>query len=118
LESQSSSLEPGQQSFSRSLLASHMEDLWNDKQSLAGAVLMLTSATIAILTYLGKVDAGAMALALAAGMLGALLLLLSTRVTGDGSENIEGLDEVFDAIAAIKEIRDTMVEDEDSDDES
>ncbi len=96
-----------------------MEDLWNDKQSLAGAALMMVSVTLAVLNYLGHVETAAMALALAAGMLGALLLLLGMRVTGDGSENVEGLDEVFDAIAVLKDIRDTMVEDEeDSDDES
>jgi hypothetical protein len=96
-----------------------MKDLWNDKQSLVGSLLMLVSATIAILTYLEELETGTMALALAAGMIGALLLLLSMRVTGDGSENVEGLDEVFDAIAVLKDIRDTMVEDEeDSDDES
>ncbi len=97
-----------------------MEDLWNDKQSLAGAALMLVSVGLAVLNYLGQVETAAMALALAAGMLGALLLLLGMRVTGDGSENVEGLDEVFDLVAALQEIRDTLVEDgeEDSDDES
>ncbi len=61
-----------------------------------------------------------MALALAAGMLGARLLLLGMRVTGDGSENVGGLDMVFDLVASLQEIRDTMVEEseEDSDDES
>jgi hypothetical protein len=97
-----------------------MEDLWNDKQSLAGAALMMVSVTLAVLNYLGHVETAAMALALAAGMLGALLLLLGMRVTGDGSENVEGLDEVFDLVASLQEIRDTMVEDneKDSDDES
>ncbi len=97
-----------------------MEDLWNDKQSLAGAALMMVSVTLAVLNYLEYVETAAMALALAAGMLGALLLLLGMRVTGDGSENVEGLDEVFDLVASLQEIRDTMVEEseEDSDDES